>query len=134
MAFRRILVACAVVSIAIAAVAACGGDDESGGAPPGEDSGPGQDNFVPPPSDSGGGGDTGPTLPPGTLDPTFGDGGLVTLGSNIPSSESATVVLRQADGKLLVLGHQSETSGAFIARFLPTGALDPSFGIGGQLI
>lgn len=64
----------------------------------------------------------------GALDPTFGSGGkvLVNLGGGEP-----TDAIVQSNGDILVsLG----TSSAFsfeVARFLPNGSLDPSFGAGG---
>lgn len=61
---------------------------------------------------------------PGDLDPTFGSGGLVIhdLGGN----DNAFGVLVQPDGKVLAVGGTSGT--VALARYLPTGAPDPSFG------
>jgi uncharacterized delta-60 repeat protein len=68
----------------------------------------------------------------GAQDPTFGTGGAVTesLGFGV------TGIALQSDGKILVTG----TSGTLlsnnlsieVARFLPNGALDSSFGSGGE--
>ncbi len=60
----------------------------------------------------------------GTLDPSFGSGGIVHLGSIAPVRELAL----QADGKILVGGGES---GFSVARLNPNGSLDSSFGSGG---
>jgi len=78
----------------------------------------------------------------GDLDPTFGNGGVVIT----PITNSATLydepksMLVQPDGKIVVCGmiHYSddETSypvSFFLARYHPTGALDPSFGNNGVI-
>jgi uncharacterized delta-60 repeat protein len=59
--------------------------------------------------------------PDGTLDPTFGTGGVVTTGL----AGSASEVIRQPDGALVT------TVGNVIARFLDDGSPDPTFGAGG---
>jgi uncharacterized delta-60 repeat protein len=75
---------------------------------------------------------------PGSLDRSFGDGGIVTteftafgpLGSLSGADE-----LIQPDGRILVAGGYfltgSGTSGALVARYMPDGSLDSSFGNGG---
>ena len=65
---------------------------------------------------------------PGDLDPTFGTDGVVqtTVGA---WGSGATTLLLQPDGKI-VLGGWRETRTA-LARYLPDGTLDPSFGSGG---
>jgi uncharacterized delta-60 repeat protein len=66
---------------------------------------------------------------PGGLDPTFGGAGTATipLGSINAYAESAAV---QPDGKLIVAGNAltSPNPTCVVARFLPSGALDASFG------
>ena len=62
----------------------------------------------------------------GTLDPTFGDGGLVV--ENTYSSNSHSIVL--ADGKILLIGGNA---GFSIDRFNPDGTYDESFGINGHI-
>jgi uncharacterized delta-60 repeat protein len=57
----------------------------------------------------------------GSLDPTFGSGGMRLR--DVPWQASAVAV--QANGRLLV-GYSSG-----VTRYLPDGTLDPSFGIGG---
>ena len=64
-----------------------------------------------------------------TLDPTFGQGGKVVteVGGNGPG---AIAVAIQADGKIVAAGG-SGTGGFTVARYQPTGKLDPGFGSGG---
>ena len=71
----------------------------------------------------------------GTLDPTFGTGGIVltglgvaTDGNQIPASPGA--VARQSNGDIVVaVGFGGTDSG--LVRFLPNGTRDTSFGNGG---
>ncbi len=66
--------------------------------------------------------------PNGTLDTSFGSGGMTftDLGGG---REFAHAIVRQADGKLVVAG---ESDGKFaLVRYQASGALDPSFGTGG---
>jgi len=58
---------------------------------------------------------------PGDLDPTFGDGGLVTG----PAGSPVAVAL-QADGRIVLAGVRHQRFG--VARYRAGGALDPSFG------
>src|SRR5262249_19152790 len=60
----------------------------------------------------------------GSLDSTFGSGGLVT---NANVSGAAPLII-QTDGKLLV---GAGNPGVSLARFLPSGQLDTSFGTNG---
>jgi uncharacterized delta-60 repeat protein len=59
----------------------------------------------------------------GSLDSTFGTGGMVS----IPSIEDVpfTAITLQSDGKIVAVGEN------FVARFLSTGVLDSTFGTGG---
>jgi uncharacterized delta-60 repeat protein len=74
-------------------------------------------------------------LPSGALDPSFGVGGRVTtnFGGAVPGYDRAQAVALQPDGRIVVAG----VTGFFwaadvaLARYLPTGALDPDFGVGG---
>lgn len=72
----------------------------------------------------------------GSLDSTFGAGGKVLTTFPPSNFAAASAVLLQADGKILVGGHAGQrfASGFALARFLPNGALDPSFGGGGRVI
>jgi uncharacterized delta-60 repeat protein len=62
--------------------------------------------------------------PDGRLDPTFGSGGAVTLGSVDPPG--AVSLVRQPDGKLVVAGSK------VLTRLHVDGSLDTSFGAGGM--
>jgi len=59
----------------------------------------------------------------GSLDNTFGTGGIDTIGLG------AYVLALQPDGKIIVAGGNATTIG--VARFLPDGAPDSSFGVNG---
>jgi uncharacterized delta-60 repeat protein len=75
--------------------------------------------------------------PDGTLDSTFGSGGLVTtyFGSPAGGIDAAEAVLVQADGKVIAVGRTfiaSSNSWVFaLARYTTAGALDTTFGSGG---
>jgi uncharacterized delta-60 repeat protein len=64
--------------------------------------------------------------PDGTLDPSFGTGGMVTTGL-----ELAFALVVQADGKLVAAGVAGQDFG--LARYNPNGTLDASFGTGGTV-
>jgi uncharacterized delta-60 repeat protein len=66
---------------------------------------------------------------PGQLDPTFGVGGQAQV--SFGAESYAEGVATQADGKILVAGTPHESQGFSIARLLPDGALDPTWGEGG---
>jgi len=72
--------------------------------------------------------------PDGSLDESFGEGGLVRTG--LGAAERATAVALQADGKLVVAGWSSPypSSTWALARYDSTGQLDPSFGDGGIVL
>src|SRR6185312_13049262 len=57
---------------------------------------------------------------PGSLDPTFGSGGKV-----LSAGGGATDAILQSNGDIVV------STGSGVARFLPTGKLDATFGTGG---
>jgi uncharacterized delta-60 repeat protein len=70
----------------------------------------------------------------GSLDPSFGSGGVVThsLGSNGYPIFGGIAV--QPDGKIVVAGGGSVgVHGPLLARYLPNGSPDPSFGVGGYV-
>lgn len=75
----------------------------------------------------------------GSLDPTFGNRGLV-LTEILPGHiDNASSVLLQADGKIVAAGGtrrmwQLGSSDFALARYLTDGALDRSFGVGGRVI
>jgi uncharacterized delta-60 repeat protein len=69
--------------------------------------------------------------PDGTLDATFGTGGVVTsdLGT---SADDARAVVIQPDGRIVVAGTADED--VALARYLADGTLDSAFGQGGSTI
>jgi uncharacterized delta-60 repeat protein len=69
----------------------------------------------------------------GSLDPSFGAGGIVTTAFG--SLDGASAVLLQRNGKIVVVGNsQKNGRGLFaLARYEPDGSLDPSFGSGGKV-
>lgn len=64
--------------------------------------------------------------PSGALDPSFGNGGVVTL----PAASDLSALAVAPNGDLVVAGDGS-TEGAVIARYAPNGTLDSRFGTGG---
>jgi uncharacterized delta-60 repeat protein len=70
--------------------------------------------------------------PDGSLDPTFGSAGKVLTDFGSDSDDDAGALVIQPDGKLVVAG---TSNGDFaLARYLPNGALDPTFGSGGTVL
>ncbi len=72
-------------------------------------------------------------LPTGQPDPAFGSGGKVK--ANLGADDWVLVLARQADGKLLA-GGRSGPVGSHdfaLARFLPNGSLDTTFGTAGKV-
>ena len=67
----------------------------------------------------------------GTPDPSFGKDGVVLLQLARRRNDYAQAIAARvlASGKILVAG--GDDRGAFVARLLPTGALDPDFGTDG---
>jgi uncharacterized delta-60 repeat protein len=80
----------------------------------------------------------------GSLDPTFGRGGIVTTDIESTDDEVRAIAV-QADGKIVVAGYAAERgySGGYvepdeesawaIVRYRRNGSLDPSFGIDGKV-
>jgi uncharacterized delta-60 repeat protein len=69
-------------------------------------------------------------LPNGAPDPSFDGDGLVT--SNFGGDEGGTSVIVLGDGRLVLAGSAELGPDVFaLVRYLPDGALDTSFGIGG---
>jgi uncharacterized delta-60 repeat protein len=72
----------------------------------------------------------------GSLDPSFGDRGIA-LTSFGDYAETATAVLVEPDGRIVAIGKAGTGPGPFapgtfaLARYLPDGSLDPTFGNGG---
>ena len=70
----------------------------------------------------------------GTLDPTFGDGGMVTTNFTNEGDFARDVAI-QTDGKIVAAGPSSGGGAAdfALARYDPDGTLDPTFGDGGMV-
>ena len=70
----------------------------------------------------------------GSLDPSFGNGGIVVAALS-PFSESANDLALQSDGKIIVVGNiyspVAQSIDFSVARFNQNGTLDTSFGISG---
>ncbi len=79
-------------------------------------------------------------LPNGSLDASFGTGGIVITNLNratAPQDEIDALVL-QPDGKIVAVGSARTTGGALVStgivRYETNGALDPTFGAGGIVL
>ena len=74
--------------------------------------------------------------PDGTLDASFGTGGVVTTDFG-GDYDIATAVALQPDGRIVVAGYEGDDSGVdrdfAVARFSADGSLDASFGAGGRV-
>src|SRR5712691_6559089 len=71
----------------------------------------------------------------GLLDAAFGAGGTVTL--DFGGADFPYTIAIDAGGRILVGGGSGRTDGSLeiaVARLQPTGALDATFGVGGQLL
>lgn len=82
-------------------------------------------------------------LPDGRNDLTFGVGGVMTTGFGEESYDDAYAVALQPDGKVVLGGYSNCGAGPGVlfgadqlalARYLPSGLLDPSFGEGGKVL
>ena len=73
--------------------------------------------------------------PDGSLDPTFGSGGVVVTDFDGGSDQANDVVV-QADGRIVVAGYATTTGGrgVAVARYNPDGSLDASFGGSGRRV
>ena len=73
--------------------------------------------------------------PDGSLDPTFGSGGKVLTSFGAGGFDDAHAVSLQRDGKVVAAGgtRSGPTRAFALARFLPNGALDQSFGSSGRV-
>lgn len=72
----------------------------------------------------------------GTLDTTFGTGGKVITLTGVPGNNQAYDSALQADGKIIIVGNSNsylDGSSFLVARYLPNGALDTTFGTGGYV-
>jgi uncharacterized delta-60 repeat protein len=68
--------------------------------------------------------------PNGSFTNSFGSGGPVVADPTINSDRSRALLL-QSDGKILVAGSNQEPD---VVRFTPSGAIDPTFGVGGVAV
>jgi uncharacterized delta-60 repeat protein len=69
----------------------------------------------------------------GSLDTTFGVGGIKTIHAGDPYEEGFALAV-QSDGKLVICGQSQDSTGnlyALILRCQTNGVLDPTFGVGG---
>ena len=74
----------------------------------------------------------------GTLDTTFGNGGIVTTNVG-PNDDQAYAIALQSDGKIVTAGRrgiqfypsEQRKGNVGLARFNPDGSIDPTFGSGG---
>lgn len=67
----------------------------------------------------------------GSLDPSFGDDGRVTTDLTGDQDKGRALII-QPDGKIILAGPAKKNFHDFaVARYLPDGSLDPSFGTGG---
>jgi uncharacterized delta-60 repeat protein len=76
--------------------------------------------------------------PSGQLDPTFGGGGTAGIGFNLGGNQSdqARAMAKLPDGRIYVAGtiaFAAQTTGIGIARRMPNGESDPTFGIQGKV-
>jgi uncharacterized delta-60 repeat protein len=75
--------------------------------------------------------------PDGTLDSSFGTSGQVTtlFASSVTGLEASGILL-QGDGSIIVTGSSLSGSSAFsvLARYLPSGTLDTTFGTDGEVV
>ena len=74
--------------------------------------------------------------PNGSIDASFGAGGFAIVNFDPTLHEHATGLRIQPDGRLVVSGITMPLAGsagcnALVARFMPNGVPDPSFGVGG---
>jgi uncharacterized delta-60 repeat protein len=75
--------------------------------------------------------------PGGSLDPTFGDGGIVQTA--FIGEDTLAGIAVQPDGKIVatgtgaLFGHGTDIETIALARYEPDGSLDPTFGIAGKV-
>ena len=70
----------------------------------------------------------------GTLDPTFGGGDGIVVTDMGGAEDQGYSLVEQADGKIVAFGFSDYGSNQSLARYLPDGSLDTSFGIDGKVI
>src|SRR5262249_7428560 len=75
--------------------------------------------------------------PNGTLDTSFGAGGVATTNPTGGTSDRAYSVLLQPDGRIVLVGGSAGGNSVAhfaLSRFTTTGAIDPSFGGSGTVL
>ncbi|MCA9175437.1 MAG: hypothetical protein KDB14_13225 [Planctomycetales bacterium] len=72
-------------------------------------------------------------LADGSLDPTFGAGGIVTTDLGTTNDVARSIAV-QSDGRIVVAGYTGGPSDAAVARYNSDGSLDSSFGSGGSVL
>jgi len=77
-------------------------------------------------------GSTSAAAGPVSLDPTFGSGGVVQTPFPGENADAGGAALDGSD-RLVVVGAVGSPRRIALARYLPSGALDPSFGSGGRV-
>lgn len=65
----------------------------------------------------------------GTIDPFFGNGGILT--TTMPSHSWEDEAVLQGDGKIVVIGGAADTNSFVLVRYTNNGDLDPTFGNSG---
>src|ERR1700746_2566495 len=75
------------------------------------------------------------TVSEGSLDPSFASIGQTSTPVGTNTTDRASSVAIQKDGKIVVAGlaHIGTTNEIAVVRYLSDGALDPSFGSGGKV-
>ena len=68
----------------------------------------------------------------GRLDPAFGKGGIVETQFGMDYSTAMDGAI-QPDGKIVAAGYWDDAAGAALARYLPSGRPDPTFGTNGRV-
>lgn len=69
----------------------------------------------------------------GTLDTSFGNNGLVVTDFNEGGDQSYSI-MQQSDGKIVSFGFSNNGDITILARYLPDGNLDPTFGNNGRVM
>ena len=73
--------------------------------------------------------------PSGSLDGTFGNGGKVTFDLRAGADDTANAMVIQSDGRIALAGSSADaadSSSVALARLMPDGAVDASFGTAGR--
>ena len=70
----------------------------------------------------------------GSLDPTFGDAGVLVTTAGFGDGAQVTAIRLQPDGRLIVAGIASRVAGFQVMRFGLDGAPDPTFGGTGTVV